>query len=185
MKLAASAILNLNTGVTDTIRAFLIDGAAQAVGEWGAIGSGATYESALITGSGRILVTTDSVASPYATWAATKYPSYNLSDPAADLDGDGMSNFQEFAFGLNPTKGSSLNPISVPFAKSAGTFSYTRTAGSGLTYTVWHSTNLVDWSSTGATEGTVTTTDGVETVPVTLAPALLTAPKLFVRVSAQ
>ena len=121
----------------------------------------------------------------YATWAATKYPGAELSNPAADLDGDGMSNFQEYAFGLNPTLGTSANPIAVPLDKSHGTFSYTRTANSGLTYTVWHSTNLVDWSSTGATEGTVTTTDGVETVPVTLDPALLTAPKLFVRVSAQ
>ncbi len=186
VKLAASgASLNLNTGGTDTVRAFLIGGVAQAVGEWGPIGSGATYESSLITGSGKLLVTTDAVITPYTTWAATKYPTANLTDPAADLDGDGMSNFQEFAFGLNPTTGASVNPIKVPFAKTSGTFSYTRSAGSGLTYTVWHSTNLVDWASTGVSVGTITTNDGVETVPVTLASTLLTAPKLFVRVTAE
>jgi len=121
----------------------------------------------------------------YTTWASTKYPGSDLSNPAADLDGDGMSNFQEYAFGLNPTSSSSVNPIAVPLNQSSGTFSYTRTANTGLTYTVWHSTDLVNWASTGATEGTVTTLDGVETVPVTLDSGLLTEPKLFVRVTAQ
>jgi len=46
VKLAATgAVLNLNTGATDTIHAFVIGGVAQAIGEWGALGSGATHES--------------------------------------------------------------------------------------------------------------------------------------------
>ena len=121
----------------------------------------------------------------YTTWATTKYPASNLSDPAADLDGDGMSNFQEYAFGLNPTSGSSVNPITVPFNKGSGTFSYTRTTNTGLTYKVWHSTDLLNWSSTGTTEGAATDNGGVETVPVTLDASLLAEPKLFVRVTAE
>ena len=122
----------------------------------------------------------------YTDWASTKYPSANLTNPAADLDGDGVSNFTEYAFGLDPTKGTSCNPISVPFNKGTGTFSYTRTTNTGLTYTVWHSTDLLNWDSTGATQGTAADNGGgVETVPVTLDAGLLTESKLFVRVTAQ
>jgi hypothetical protein len=123
----------------------------------------------------------------YETWAAA-YPGFDLTNPDADADGDGSTNHNEYAFGLNPTKGSSVSPITVPFDKSAGTFSYTRRAtpsATGLTYTVWHSTNLLDWISTGATEGSVTTVNNIETVPVTLDSGLLAAPRLFIRVTAE
>lgn len=36
-----------------------------------------------------------------------------------------MSNDQERAFGLDPTIGSSVNPISIPLNRSTGTFTYT------------------------------------------------------------
>ncbi|MCX6873841.1 MAG: hypothetical protein NTW21_08535, partial [Verrucomicrobia bacterium] len=66
----------------------------------------------------------------YADWADTKYPGFDLTNPAADLDGDGLSNFQEYAFGLNPTSGTSVNPVTDTSAlHSAGQFSYTRTVG--------------------------------------------------------
>ena len=124
----------------------------------------------------------------YADWASSRYPSANLTNPAADLDGDGVSNFAEYAFGLDPTKGSSVNPIIVPFDKATHTFSYTRTANTGLTYTVWTSADMQGWNqvlpanmigSVGAPSS-----DGVETVAVTLTspPA---GPKLFVRVQAE
>ena len=120
----------------------------------------------------------------YADWATAH--GIGGQPASGDADGDGMSNFQEYAFGLNPTSGKSVDPISVPFNKATGTFSYTRTANTGLTYTVWHSADLETWTSTGATQGTaVDDGGGVETVPVTLDASLLTAPKLFVRVQAQ
>jgi len=119
----------------------------------------------------------------YADWML-KYPTADLSDPAGDYDGDGMINQQEYAFGLNPTSGSSVNPISVPFDKLTGKFRYTRTAGSTLTYTVWTSTNLQDWTKDTAASQTVkATADGVETVEVGVAAAPVNG-KLFVRVQA-
>ena len=119
----------------------------------------------------------------YESWASTKYPSANLTDSAANLDGDGMSNFAEYAFGLNPTTGASLNPVSPLVGKN---FSYTRTSDTGLTYKVWHSINLADWYSTLATQGTATSLGGgVESVPVTLDDSLLAEPKLFLRVTAE
>ncbi|MEI6503029.1 MAG: FAD-dependent oxidoreductase, partial [Armatimonadota bacterium] len=66
VKLAATgAVLNLNTGATDTIRAFFIGGVGQFAGEWGPTGSGAEHESGLITGTGRLLVTTGGAPSAY------------------------------------------------------------------------------------------------------------------------
>jgi len=110
--------------------------------------------------------------------------------PAGDPDHDGMTNFGEYAFGLDPTKGASANPIKVPLDKASATFTYTRRAtpaSTGLVYTVWTSPDLATWSKTAylATEGTVTTANGVETVPVTLSGGPLGAPKLFVRVTAE
>ncbi len=128
----------------------------------------------------------------YTTWAA-EYPGANLTDPDADLDGDGMTNFEERAFGLNPTSGSSVNPITIPLN---GAFTYTRRDPSltGLSYTVWTTTNLQAWSpgnpdgwteDSGAMQAPgVPDSNGVQSVSVTLSPGLLTGEKLFVRVRA-
>jgi fibronectin-binding autotransporter adhesin len=58
--LSSAAKLNLNfaAGSPDTINALFIDGTYQALGTWGAIGSGAEHETALITGTGLLYATT-------------------------------------------------------------------------------------------------------------------------------
>jgi len=122
----------------------------------------------------------------YLVWTLN-YPGATLTDPAADYDHDGMSNQQEYAFGLDPTKGSSVSPIKVLLDKTAGTFSYTRTAYSTLTYTVETSTDLQTWSPAAAAQTAGTPdSNGVATVNVQLTG--YTAPsggKLFVRVKAE
>ena len=120
---------------------------------------------------------------PFTAWLDTNYPGLSDKTPGGDPDGDGMTNFAEYAFGLNPSSGASVNPISPLVGK---TFSYTRTSGTGLNYKVWHSVNLQDWHSDLATQGTATSMGGgVESVPVTLDDSLLTEPKLFLRVTAE
>ena len=135
----------------------------------------------------QLIETISTTVPDYTTWAAIYAPA-NLSDPAADLDGDGMTNGEERAFGLNPTRGSSVNPISVPFNRAAGTFSYTRRNPplTNLTYTVWTSATLGSWTedSTAVQSPGTPDANGMQVVGVTLTPGLLAAPALFVRVKA-
>ena len=151
---------------------------------WTKTASGKTWTFVESTG-----VLTLTSGSDYTTWAAAYLPGADVSNPAADNDGDGLTNQQEYAFGLNPTLGSSVNPITVPLNKTTGMFTYTRRATpltTGLTYTVQTSTDLVAWPTDATATQTVTGTVGdVQTVDVTLSGAIpLTAPSIFVRVKA-
>jgi fibronectin-binding autotransporter adhesin len=128
-------------------------------------------------------------ATDYETWGAP----YGLAagSEAGDLDNDGLANQKEYAFGLIPDSGASVNPISVPLDKATGKFRYTRRAtptSTGLAYTVWTSENLVTWTEdTGATSSqTVIGMIGeVETVEATLTGTLpLAQSKLFIQVRA-
>jgi hypothetical protein len=129
----------------------------------------------------------------YSTWIGS--PAFNTPPlspaqkmPGADPDGDGLTNQQEFAFGLNPVLGSSVNPITAPLDKSNHKFNYTRYAASGLTYTVWTSTDLQAWNLVlpgDMTENAGTPNGaGVATVEVTLTNPPV-GNKLFVRVQAE
>jgi hypothetical protein len=119
-------------------------------------------------------------------WAGGSFANA-FTDTAAtsDPDGDVQNNQEEFAFGLDPTTGSSVNPITQPLDKATGIFKYTRTKNSGLTYKVYYSTNLSGWTlDAAATQTPATAVAGVETVTVTLAAAAPLDGKLFVRVEA-
>lgn len=123
-------------------------------------------------------------ASPYDLWAN----SYNLVGGAADDDdADGLTNFEEYAFGLIPNSAASVNPITQVLDKNAGTFSYQRLKASGLTYTVETSTDLVTWTQDASAEQNATDIPNTqnENVVVTLsATKPLTEAKLFIRVKA-
>jgi autotransporter-associated beta strand protein len=175
-----TAILNLNYTGTDTVASLTINGVAKPAGVYGS-----SDPSGRITGSGTLTV---GAVSPYTTWANSFLPGNNVSNPVGDNDNDGLVNQQEFAFGLSPISGSSVNPIVAQLNKTTGQFSYQRRAGSGLTYKILTSTTLATGSWTedltagqvaGATDG-----NGNQTVVVTLTGAPLAAPKLFVRVAA-
>jgi hypothetical protein len=123
---------------------------------------------------------------PYQEWVGAG--GYDLAGgPDHDDDGDGMSNFAEFAFGLDPTDPASSNPILTPLDKATHSFTYTRYAYSGLVYTVWTSTDLDYWG-VGPVEVNETLSEpdenGVVTVQVTLALPPVGNTNLFVRVMA-
>jgi autotransporter-associated beta strand protein len=177
-----TATLNLNYTGTDTVDSLTINGVAKPAGVYSS-----SDPSGRISGTGTLTVLTGA-ASPYTTWADSFLPGNDVSNPAGDNDNDGLTNQQEFAFGLSPISGSSVNPIVVQLNKTTGQFSYQRRAASGLTYKILTSTTLATGSWTedltagqvaGAIDG-----NGNQTVVVTLTGAPLAASKLFVRVAA-
>ena len=128
-------------------------------------------------------VTSAPPATAYETWASNDaYTGVDLSNPAADADHDGLSNFHEFAFGLDPTVGASANPCT-PLRGTQ--FSYTKRATSGLSYTVEYSTDLTTWNPATASESAgAADSNGIQTVTVTVSNPALNG-KLFVRVQAR
>jgi hypothetical protein len=82
----------------------------------------------------------------------------------------------------------SVNAIHRSLDSATGTFSYTRrrTELTGLTYSVWYSTDLAQWvEDTSALHGIPSVNGDVESVTVTVDSSLLSQPKLFLRVRAQ
>ncbi|MCX6877457.1 MAG: immunoglobulin domain-containing protein [Verrucomicrobia bacterium] len=132
-------------------------------------------------------------ADPFAAWInGLDWSAFTSPDKTAtgDPDGDGMNNQQEFAFGLDPRFGSSVNPLTQSLNPATGTFKYTRTKASGLSYVYQYSTTLSEpWDafvSETPLPDSVSISDTVEEVTVTVPAALLNANStLFVRVKAQ
>lgn len=123
---------------------------------------------------------------PYETWGAA----YGLSagSEGGDLDNDGLTNHQEYAFGLNPNSSTSVNPILVQLSKTAGTFTYQRRdpALSGMSsYKIMTSTDLITWTQDTTAEQIATAIPATEnqSVAVTLTTPP-TSEKFFIRVSA-
>jgi autotransporter-associated beta strand protein len=172
--------------VADTVDQLTIGGVGMAIGTYGSSISGAAnVDNTHFAGVGVINVTGAPSANPYTTWANGFLPSNDVSNPAGDNDNDGLVNQQEFAFGLSPISGSSVNPIVQPLNKTTGKFRYTRLAASGLTYKVYKSTTLAGWTlDNTASELFISTSSGVDTIEVTLTGGAQADPKLFVRIAA-
>jgi autotransporter-associated beta strand protein len=138
------------------------------------------------TGDGSLVI--GGAINDYDTWKSANGVTGGKTD---DDDNDGLSNFDEYAFGLNPVSGGSVNPIVSQLNKASGQFSYNRRLQSktGLTYTVRSSTTLATggWTNlvknTGYTESVSAPSGDNETVTITLTPAP-TAAKLFIQVKA-
>lgn len=126
---------------------------------------------------------TEGTASDFDIWAGQTGATGGMT---GDTDLDGKDNAFEYAFGLNPTSGGSVNPFSVPFDPATGLFTYTRRKPllSGLTYTYQYHTSLSGaWTNfTPAVAPVSNNGDPVEAITVTVPAALLTEPKLFIRV---
>lgn len=131
------------------------------------------------------LLAYDVTATDYEIWG-TPY-GLGAGSEDGDLDNDGLTNFEEYAFGLIPNSGASVNPITLPLDKTSGTFSYTRRSDSGLFYSVWYSADLTNWNEdTDAAEGVPVPNGDNETVEVTLSelPGDPLPARLFIQVRA-
>jgi fibronectin-binding autotransporter adhesin len=72
VSVAAPATIDLNFTGTDTVNALWLAGARKAAGVWGAVGSGAQFEDARITGTGTLTVTSGPTGSDYDTLGRTR-----------------------------------------------------------------------------------------------------------------
>ena len=146
-----------------------------------------------VTGAKWVFTTIDGNLA-YASVSASDYDTWKLANgvigtPADDDDNDGLSNHDEYAFGLDPTDSASINPIVVPLDAANGTLSYTRRNASltTLSYSIWYSTDLSTGSwqvDVGAVQGSPSLDENVETVPVSLSNGLLSNPSLFIQIRA-
>lgn len=136
----------------------------------------------------QIALVSTGAPSDYDSWAQ----SFGLNPattgaPGVDADGDGLTNEDEYIFGLVPNNGASVSPVIVPLDRTTGTFTYTRRrpALTGRSYNITSSTTLGAWTiDATATQEILSTVDNIETVRVTLSPALLATPSRFARVEA-
>ena len=126
---------------------------------------------------------------PYDIWALSQFGANwtnpLLADPQADADGDGMSNFSEYAFATLPNT-SETTPVTMD-VETIGADRYLRLtvpknpSASELTYIVEASSNLAlatNWSSTGL----VTETNTASQMVVRDSQPLGTLPNRFMRV---
>ncbi len=195
VRVIGSGKLNLAYSGTDTVRAFYIDDQLQYTGVWGAIGSGAQYETAAITGSGTLTVTSGANPPGYSAWALSKGLTIGVNDGTnADPDQDGLVNLLEYVLGGDPLGSSqSIAPQSSQNGESLLlTFKRLDLSETDTAMTVQWSTDLgatwTDFVTLGAeSAGAVTIVEnGVELDDVTVAIPLSNAAngKLFARVKA-
>jgi fibronectin-binding autotransporter adhesin len=170
-------------GGTFTVNSSLGAFSETSPGIWKITSSGKTWTFTESTGT---LGVADASGDDYATWANTFTPPAGL--PGADDDGDGLTNFEEYAFGLDPKSGSSVSPITQQLNKADGTFKYTRRATpatTGVTYTYESSTTLSGtWPNFTPVSEVSNNATPVEEITVTIPGAPLTDPKFFIRVNA-
>ncbi len=142
-------------------------------------GSSGVFEVDYIRGCG-------SKKTDHAVWAAGWYGN-ELSDPWAVRGRNGLTNQHARLWGMDPYALNRVSPITQPLNMSNGVFSYTRrdVGLSGAAYSVWVSTNLVDWTEdTGAVQSRLSLANEVETMEVSLSPDWLNHDVLFIQVRA-
>ena len=141
VRIADGTFLNLNFAGTDTVDRLYLAGVEQASGTWGSLASGATHETARITGTGILDVTNGAVAAnDYASWASSQVPPVT-GGPNGDSDNDGVPNLVEYALTDGEERGV-LSGNTIIFTKRGVPY------GSDITYDIESSTLLTTGSWT-------------------------------------
>lgn len=137
VSVASGAVLNLAFTGTDTVADLTLAGVTYTSGTWGALGSGAQHETALITGPGRLLL------SEFGQWlTANGLPG---STATGDDDHDGIPNLLEYFNGSHPAQRSTPTHL-LTKGQNLLTFSFDRRKNlTGVTYAVEWSDDLVTW----------------------------------------
>lgn len=108
VEIATGAVLDLNHLDTDTVGELTIGATVMSAGIYGAIGSGAQFERAEITGTGFLEIGSD----PYLPWISGFTTLIGADqEKGADPDHDGMTNIEEFALDGNPENGAATGKV--------------------------------------------------------------------------
>lgn len=174
--LGSGASLNLNYIGSDTVSALIVAGITKSPGIY------SSSNSSFITGPGTLTVLTGP-PDPYDIWKTANNLSGSRTD---DDDRDGVNNFAEYAFGLDPRSGASSSPFSSLPSSSHNIFIYRRRKSSvtGLAYFIEVSSDLTNWSVDVGASQTVTEIpeSDLESVEVTLRSNLINNRRLFIRI---
>ena len=177
---AAGAALYLDYTGTDTIDELWLGGVQKSPGVYSSANS-----VGFITGPGTLTVT-NGPPSDYDLWKTANSVTGGWTD---DDDHDGLDNAMEYAFGLDPQSGGSTSPYLTPLNPGGNTLKYSRrkTSLSGLTYRIWTSDNLTNWTEDTGASQTATATPGTdnESVDVALSPGFVNVGRIFVRIQSQ
>lgn len=181
---AAGASLDLTHSVVDTVGRLTLGGVPMAVGIYGsnANSTPGINHSPYITGTGMLYVST-APGTSYETWSLI-IPNPADRGRAADPDGDGFTNLQEFLFGTSPVAASGSLSTSEQ-TPSGLVVRWNQRATGGSVYTLQESTTLLDnpWPTSSA----IITNSAVQNVTDYIRKEALvpiSGPRRFVRVKA-
>ena len=150
--IGASGVLNLDYVGTDTVGALSLGGTAQLDGVYGAMGSGAANETALITGTGRLHVITPA---GYTTWATTNAGGQTAN---LDFDNDGIRNGAEYF--MNSAAGFTANPGVVSGKVTWPNGGNISSAAYGTEFVVQTSSTLSSWTNVSSGDSHLSNTSG-------------------------
>jgi autotransporter-associated beta strand protein len=168
----------------ETVQKLFFGAAEQAIGTYGATGSGATnIDDIHFSGTGTGIVTVTGAG--YSSWITTFGLAVGDQGAAADPDGDGISNGVEWVLGGNPATG--MDTAKLPTVSTTGVnliFTFKRDQDSkvaGTSVAIEVGTSLAGWptvytvgNDTAGSSAGVTVTDnldGTDTITLTVAQA--------------
>lgn len=128
------------------------------------------------------------VPNDFATWIASfTSPTAADTSPNGDPDGDGLTNFAEYAFGLRPDSGASSQAVTTFPNRATGLLGYRRRNSSltGIRFTYEAATSPAGpWTTFTPVSESSDAATPVETITIRLPANLLGSPRGFVRVKA-
>jgi autotransporter-associated beta strand protein len=154
---ALGAGIELNHSATDEITGLSINGINKPSGVYGAIGSGAQFELAEISGTGKLRV----LGTPYQSWATSQGLTQANDAPSADPDGDRVDNLLEYYLAGNPLSSVATDLPLADVTPTHLTLRFRRlvTANTDLTtQNLEYGSNLSGWTTVAVPQALGTTT---------------------------
>ena len=205
-------VVNVNSSIQVRVNGGSFSGVANGTASGAlALNVGVNTVEILVTAQDTVTVKTYTIAAarrtPYQDWAFGLGLSGAGLDPNGDLDGDGVKNIHEWAFGTNPSSGAGgairVNagmllthggPTVLAVPDGSGGTSYfavfgrrKNAASVGLTYAVEFSDALSGWNVSNVIPAVIAQDSEIEAVTVPFPPIVTDPPEAFfrVRVNAQ